>query len=326
MKFLIATSPDAGSGKSTSLVALGSLLRRNGRRVGYARIAGVGASEDAAFVSSALRLATAAPVVEPNETALKSLSDAPVDVMLVEAGVETNNLPHFWAAARQLEASHLVVARFVPDTLAARCIDHAQTTGGGAALVLLNAVPEKGRREAERRVAPALEAAGHSILGIIPQDRILLGASVGDLASFLSAEILCAADQLDLPVEAVMIAAMSDEGAEGYFRRINRKVVVAGGDRPDIHLPALATDTSCLVLTDGHDPDPTVLKTADDQGVPLLKVMDGTLPTMERISDALRQIRFRQSHKVGRAVAVYSAAIDRTKLNETLAISTPGAA
>jgi BioD-like phosphotransacetylase family protein len=107
-----------------------------------------------------------------------------------------------------------------------------------------------------------------------------------------------------------MISAMSDEGAEEYFRRIGRKAVVAGGDRPDIHMPALATDTSCIVLTEGHDPDPTVLKTAEDQGVPLLKVRPSTVATLEHISDALGSARFRQAHKVGRAVALFGDQID----------------
>jgi BioD-like phosphotransacetylase family protein len=174
----------------------------------------------------------------------------------------------------------------------------------GKPQVIINAVPEKGLRYVRQRVGPALAAAGLPLVGVIPQDRALLGMSVGDLARALNADVLCAADNLDQPVEAVMIAAMADEGAESYFRRVARKAVVAGGDRPDVHLPALATDTSCIVLTEGKDPDPTVLETAADQGVPLLKVGPSTLETLDHISDALRRARFRQRFKLARAVAL----------------------
>jgi len=183
----------------------------------------------------------------------------------------------------------------------------------------LNAVPEKGVRQARQRITPDLESAGLSVLGVVPQDRVLLGTTVGELAKALDAEVLCATDQLSLPVEAVMIAAMSDEGAEDYFRRISRKAVVAAGDRPDIHMPALATDTSCIVLSQYLDPDPTVFKTADQQGVPLLKVRPDTFVVLDQIAMHFSEVRFRQSHKVGPAVSAF-----REHLNETALFSTLG--
>ncbi len=94
--------------------------------------------------------------------------------------------------------------------------------------------------------------------------------------------------------------------------------MVAAGDRPDIHMPALATDTSCIVLTEGSDPDPTVFKNADEQGVPLLQVTPGTLPTLDRISEGLRRVRFRQVHKIPRAVALFDAHLDEGVLRDAV--------
>jgi BioD-like phosphotransacetylase family protein len=222
---------------------------------------------------------------------------------------------------RQADAVSLIVARYQAEDLFSAVRGQIESFNQPANLVVFSAVPDKGLRLVQQKVAPAMREFGITVMGVIPQDRILTGLTVGELAENLGADVLCAVDQLDLPVEAVMISAMSDEGAEEYFRRIPRKAVVAGGDRPDIHMPALATDTSCIVLTEGHDPDPTVFRTAEQQGVPLLKVTPSTVDTLDHISEALGRARFRQSHKVGRAVALYNASIDDVALFRDLGVA-----
>jgi BioD-like phosphotransacetylase family protein len=316
MSVVLVSSPTPGSGKTAAIVALGQRLRRLGIRVRYRRLPGSGASADADFVASTLRLdrASAGAPSTVDRTGAENGTDD--QVTFLEAGDETD-----LGASSSIVASvdiHLIVARFQSDRLVEAIVQRARQLNVRGSLVLINAVPDKGMRLVQNRIVPALQDAGLAVLAIIPQDRILLGLSVGELASSLGADVLCADDQLALPVEAVMISAMSDEGAEAYFRRVARKAVVAGGDRPDIHMPALATDTSCIVLTEGHDPDPTVFKTAEEQGVPLLKVRPSTIETLEHVSDALAGARFRQAHKVSRAVALFGAQIDDDSLRHLL--------
>jgi BioD-like phosphotransacetylase family protein len=322
MRVVVATSPEAGSGKTTTLVALGQLLRRAGQKVGYARIAGDGAAEDAAFATDALRLPQPAPVLTPTGDLPNGAAVPSADFVLVEADIDVPAGLASTFGVTPDDIWRLVVIRFQADGLTRPIVEHIAGSARECTFVVINAVPEKGLRQVSQRVVPELTEAGFVVAGVVPQDRILLGMSVADLAVALGAEVLCAADQLDRPVEAVMIAAMSDEGAETYFRRVPRKAVVAGGDRPDIHLPALATDTSCIVLTEGDDPDPTVLKTADEEGVPLLKVKPGTMETLENISAALRAVRFRQNSKVARAVALFSPRFAQSKLFDALGVPT----
>jgi BioD-like phosphotransacetylase family protein len=315
LNLILVTSPTAGAGKTTAIVALGQRLRRHGRAVDYRRLPGPGAETDAAFVAQALRQGSSAGLIT-------SFEDATVpgeaDVRFVEANA--NGLPSTAETLRRLAARALLVARYQSSEMIETVERHAAALPHDSTAVLLSAVPEKAIRQTQGRTIPRLHEWGLPVVGVIPQDRILLGMSVGNLAESLGAEVLCATDQLGLPVEAVMIAAMSDEGAETYFRRIARKAVVAGGDRPDIHLPALATDTSCIVLTEGRDPDPTVFKTAEDEGVPLLKVGPTTLETLENISSALANARFHQEHKVGRAAALFASNVDDDALERILGI------
>ena len=311
MSVILVTSPDTNAGKTALAVAIGQRLRRLGKRVAYRRLHGEGALADAAFVAGALRQSDSPETLVITVDSLPASLRAPADVLLLEA--DSAN-PLDTAAAVASSAVPLIVARYQPSELAERIVSHALAIGVTSARVVLNAVPEKGLRQVEQKVIPALQQAGLTVVGVIPQDRILLGITAAELARALGAEVIAGVDGLEAPVEAVMIAAMSDEGAEQYFRRLNRKVVVAAGDRPDVHMPALATDTSCIVLTEGRNPDPTVFKTADQQGVPLLKVEPDTTAILDQIAEAMAQVRFRQTHKVTRALALYQAHLDETAL------------
>ena len=317
MSIILLSSPESGAGKTTLAVSIGQRLLRQGKTVGYRHLAGLGASEDASFVRSALRQSEPLAALLPDATSLAASLDRPFDVLVVEASDDR-------LAAELLQKPHvipLIVARFRVDGLVSQVLEHARSIGAPRANVVINAVPEKGQRQINGRVVPELRDSGLNVIGTLPQDRALTGLSVGELAQVLKAEILCADDQLDLPVEAVMISAMSDEGAETYFRRIPRKAVVVSGDRPDVQMPALATDTSCIVLCENFDPDPTVFKTADDQGVPLLKVKPDTLTTLEQISDALENTRFRQQYKIARAVSLIASSLDEGALNTALGVA-----
>jgi BioD-like phosphotransacetylase family protein len=316
MTTVFLTSPETNAGKTMLAIALGQRLGRMGKRVGYRRLPGPGASEDAAFAGTALQQREPAEVIGPPPERIGESLKSDADVLLVEAGDAA-----VAATVAQVEGViPLVVARFGVDNLAETIIAHVRSIGVPRANVVINVVPDKGLRQVRQRVLPALQEAGLTVVGVLPQDRILLGTTVGELSAALGAEVLCAHDQLSLPVEAVMIAAMSDEGAEEYFRRVSRKAVVAAGDRPDIHMPALATDTSCIVLSQGLDPDPTVFKTADQQGIPLLKVKPDTMTTLDEIADHFYQVRFRQRHKIGPAVGLSRAYLDEGTLFAALGI------
>ncbi len=255
MTTVLVTSPDPNAGKTTVAIALGQRLTRLGKRVAYRRLPGPGAAGDAAFAHDALALREPSDVICPSAERVGEALALDADVLLLEAGDSATAA----IIARMATLVPLIVARFRVDDLAERIIAHARLLGVSQAYVVINVVPEKGLRQVRQRVIPALQQAGLSVVGVLPQDRVLLGTNVGELADYLQARILCARDQVERPVEAVMIAAMSDEGAEEYFRRLSRKAVIAAGDRPDIHLPAMATDTSCIILSHGLDPDPTLV-------------------------------------------------------------------
>src|SRR5438105_669403 len=203
MSVLVVTSPETNAGKTAAIIAIGQRLRQLGKRIDYRRLPGPGAVGDARFVLKALRLAAAVETLAPSAERVDASLATDADVLLVEAG-------DVRAAAETIQATDgvaLIVAPYVVEGLTERILELARAIGIPAASAIINLVPDKGRREVELKVVPALRETGLSVLGIVPQDRILLGMTAGDLARALDAKVLCAVDQLGLPVESVMISA-----------------------------------------------------------------------------------------------------------------------
>jgi len=95
---------------------------------------------------------------------------------------------------------------------------------------------------------------------------------------------------MDRIVEDIVIGAMTAESALGYLRRAANKAVITGGDRSEVALAALETNTSALILTGGLYPDVKVIARAEEKGIPLILVHYDTYSTIERMSAVSRRI------------------------------------
>ncbi len=128
------------------------------------------------------------------------------------------------------------------------------------------------------------------MLGSIPPMRELRAFRVREMAEALGAEVLNGERGMDEQVEKVMIGAMAPETALMYMRRMSRKAIITGGDRADIQLAALSTDTSCLVLTGGLYPPKPVVAKAYEVGVPILVTRHNTMEAAEMIDRLIARI------------------------------------
>lgn len=135
-----------------------------------------------------------------------------------------------------------------------------------------------------------LEDKGINVLGSIPTIKDLKHFRVKEILDYLGAELVVGEEHLDRPVEEVMVGAMTPESAIRYFRRVGRKALITGGDRADIQMAALSTDTSCLILTGGLYPPKTVISRAYEKGVPILLVRYDTLTTADMVEHLLARI------------------------------------
>jgi len=135
-----------------------------------------------------------------------------------------------------------------------------------------------------------LEEKGIKVLGSIPTINELKRFTVNEIRDTLGAEVVCCDEHLDRPVEDVMVGAMTPESAIRYMKRVGKKALITGGDRSDIQMAALSTDTSCLVLTGGLYPVKTVMSKAYEKGVPILLVRYDTLTTSDMVEHLIARI------------------------------------
>ncbi len=147
-------------------------------------------------------------------------------------------------------------------------------------------------------VANFLESKGIKVLGCVPHIPEMTYFTVKEVAEALSANVLVGEGHMDRVVEGVFIGAMTMETALKYMRRHRRKAIITGGDRSDIQLAALSTDTSCLILTGGMYPANQVVSKAYEKGIPILVTRYDTLATSEMVEHLIARIEPQDAEKV----------------------------
>ena len=167
---------------------------------------------------------------------------------------------------------------------------------------IFNNVPRQLLSKTEGVFKQILESTGCENYGIIPMRAEFALPTVSEYYEALGGELLFGEDKLNLIVEEILVGAMTTESALQYMRRLANKAVVIGGDRADLALAALETNTSALILTGGLYPDVKVVSRAAEKGVPVILASSDTYTTIERISKVARQIHSYDSTGINIAV------------------------
>jgi BioD-like phosphotransacetylase family protein len=188
-------------------------------------------------------------------------------------------------------------SRSVDQLLAARNLLQDQLAG-----VVLNAVDPDDVDRLLAEVVPALEQLGLPVFGVLPRSPLLRSVTVEELVDRLEARVLCCAERLDLLVETLSIGAMNVNSAMEFFRRRRNMALVTGADRTDIQLAALEASTQCLILTGAGEPLPQLISRAEELEVPILKVEQDTLTTVEVIERAFGHVRLHETVKASYAI------------------------
>ena len=181
--------------------------------------------------------------------------------------------------AENLDARVVVVLGYDESAIIGAAIDAKSLFGDRLCGVIINGVTRYKLREAKRVTLPKIELEDIRVLAVIPEDRKLLGTTVSELAEHLNGEIITWKAKGDNFVDNYLIGGMVLDWGVLYFERHLNKAVIVRGDRPDIQMAALQTETSCLILTGGHDPIQYVEYEAQEEEVPIIKVDSDTLNT-----------------------------------------------
>lgn len=164
--------------------------------------------------------------------------------------------------------------------------------------IVVNFVPRKKLELETTRIASLCAAEGVRLLGVLPEERLLLTVSIGELAAYLQGEIITEGESKEELVENMMIGAASSDCGLDYFQRRGGKVVITRGSRPDLQLAALATSTKALILSENVPPIDQVRHWAEEKRVLVMVVKQDTLSTVAKVEEVLANARFRQKRKL----------------------------
>jgi hypothetical protein len=131
------------------------------------------------------------------------------------------------------------------------------------------------------KIKPFVVENGLHFCGVIYQNRELFSPTVREILKELDGELLYGEDHLDRLVDQFLIGAMTPDNALKWFRRAKNLGVITSGDRADICMAALETDTNLLILTGGHGPDIRTISRAKEVEVPILMTAHDTYTTAQ---------------------------------------------
>ncbi len=196
----------------------------------------------------------------------------------------------------------------------------ASEYGSRLAGVILNALPRYRGEDVTGRLAADIEAAGTKLLGTIPDDRRLLAPNLGHVASFLDGQFLSGEDQSDRLIENFLIGGLVLDWGPFYFASRKNTGVIVRGDRPDVQLAAIQTDTTrALILTKGVRPVEYVMYEAAQAGVPMIVVPGNTHDVAEQLEGLQPQVGFDHPDKLARMVDLVSEHLDVSAIEDALA-------
>jgi len=176
---------------------------------------------------------------------------------------------------------------------------HVRLDGVRFAGVVLNGLQDVD--DFKNTYAGEIEEMGVKVLGFVPKDPELSAPSVGFLSELLFAKIMTGENSLRSVVKNIFVGAMSGDAAarQPSFAK-PRKLVITSGDRTDMIVAALESDTAGLVLTNGISPPSSIISKAAEKGVPMLLSADDTFRVAKQIDDAAYLLRADESDKIER--------------------------
>ena len=328
MSILYVVSDRRGAGKTAVCMGLASLLRARGMRVAVMKPIADGADDiDAALYAELLGVDTSAwrSDIDTETVTLSDLSavggvisDAAAqnDIVIVESA-NSLSATNGRIICDNVDAKALVVAGYEADLSHSAVLRAGAPYGGRVVGYIINGVTQYKGSDVRANIAPAIAAqasmrGGRGLLGTIPEDRMLLGVTVGQIAAHLDGEFISEEAEEDALVEYLMVGGMSLDPGEYYYGIHDRRAAIVRGDRPDLQMSALSApgSTECLVATGGIAPIEYVRYEAEQEETPIIVVQTDTLDTMAQLDSLLNSSVFGHPQKLRRSVELLERHVD----------------
>ncbi len=249
---------------------------------------------------------------------LKDVSDG-ADLVLAEGSC---NLSHNQSrrVADTLDAKVLVMVRYGKMLSISQMKQWKKALGDRLVGFIINGQTRFMGTNTTYELLPSMTSARLEYLGVIPEDRRLLGVSVAQVAEHLGGELMICEERSEDLVEHVMVGGFGMDPGEVHFSVYDNKAVIVRGDRPDVQMAALKTSTSCMVLTNGIRPIEYVKYEAEQENVPLIVVETDTISTMDMLGEFIDIAQFDHHKKLERYGDLLEQHVDLTSLLSRLGL------
>ena len=326
MSILYVVSDRPGAGKTAVCMGLTSLLRAQSKSVTVVKpVADDENDIDAAMYADLLGADTSGwPVAIAENVSGGNLDEvsaiinglaADSDIVIVEG---SNGLAGTLGRiiCDNVDAKVLVVAEYDASLSQGVVLATGAPYGGRVMGYIINSVTQYMGTDARANLVPQIaaqaSARGARVLGLIPEDRRLLGVSVSQVAAHLDGEFISEEIDEDALVEYLMVGGMSLDPGEYYYGIHDNRAAIVRGDRPDLQMSALGApgSTACLVATGGIMPIEYVRYEAGLEETPIILVHTDTLDTMAKLDSLLDSSIFNHPGKLRRSVELLEEHVD----------------
>ncbi|MDP2726356.1 MAG: DRTGG domain-containing protein, partial [Dehalococcoidia bacterium] len=218
-------------------------------------------------------------------------------------------------------AKVLLSARYEGPATADQVLDTAEAVSTSLLGVVINMVPAEAQEFVNKSLAPFLSSRGAPVVGILREERSLMGPTVEELAAYLNGEFLSGADKADNLVEGFLMGALSTDYMQDYYARRSNVAVITSGEKTDIQLFSMTPNTRCIILTGYRRPTELVMAQAAEHGIPLVMVKEDTLSVAERVEGLFAGTRFHQRRKLPIMKEILEAGFDFPALYKALGVT-----
>ena len=176
--------------------------------------------------------------------------------------------------------------------------------------VLINKLPRYQVSTAGNSIVPDFESLGINCIGVVPENRKLVGISLDQLVSHIGGQYIIGEDFDKSPIESIVIGGTGLDSGEITFSTRTNQAIVIRSDRPDIQMAALRNEISCLLVTGGTNIIEYVYYEAENQNVPIIGVEKSTIEIMEILSNISEISKFDTNEKLDFSKAFFRENID----------------
>lgn len=166
-------------------------------------------------------------------------------------------------------------------TFAKGFVDYAGVNLGG---VVINKVRDK--KDFLDTHEASIKDLGVKILGVVPFEKELTYVAAGYVADKLFAKVIAGEAALGRMIKHIVVGAMSANAAlAAPVFSAEDKLVITSGDRADMLLAAIETNSAAVVLTHNILPPANLIAMAAEKGIPLMLVKPDTFAVAKQIDD-----------------------------------------